>query len=260
MSENDELAQALEILRKEYLGSLPDVIHDIELQVVKLHDAGCDSEAYQDLIRKVHSLKGTAGSYGFFIVSTIAHHLEDILSECSDCFGDDASSSALVYIDLFNEAISEIASGRTSFSAIEKGLDRERASWSRQHQDVLLVTASRATQSLCQGLLQDLPIRLTLSEDGLDALHHLLHKPYRLLITAAELPNLNAFSLISALRLSRTRNSDIPVILINSDAPLDSIPGLALPDASIRRDTAFAETFTRTVTSMLPANPMMKHA
>lgn len=260
MSANNEHVQALELLRKEYLNSLPDFVHEIELLIVKLHVSGGESDVYQDLIRKVHSLKGAAGSYGFFIVSTIAHYLEDVLSECNDGFGDDVSSRALVHIDLFNEAISEIVSGRTSFTIIEKRLHVERQSWSRQHENVLLVTASRATQSLCQGLLHDFPIRLTLSDDGLDALHHLLHKPYHLLITAAELPNLNAFSLISALRLSKTKNSAIPTILVNSDATMDSMPAVALPDASIRRDTEFADTFIRTVVGMLPGKPGVKQA
>ena len=78
-----ELAALLEKMRGDYLAGLPVKIQALEDVI---HDLGQpqpqqDQEAlYTELYRVVHSMKGTAGTYGIHVISTICRQFEDYLS------------------------------------------------------------------------------------------------------------------------------------------------------------------------------------
>ena len=70
------------------------------------------------------------------------------------------------------------------------------------------------------------------------ALERMLHTPFDLLVISRELPDLNAISVVAAIRESRRRNSDIPVIVVSSNpAPVTKhlrISGVLRRDPQLR--------------------------
>lgn len=57
----------------ERLTMLDQLIDDV------YNERGNRGDLYQTLVNEVHSMKGTAGTYGFTLVTAICHHLEDYL-------------------------------------------------------------------------------------------------------------------------------------------------------------------------------------
>jgi CheY-like chemotaxis protein len=86
-------------------------------------------------------------------------------------------------------------------------------------------------------------------KSGLEALQRLLHAPFDLLVISRELPDLNALAVIAALREARCRNSEIPVILVSSNAA--TVPQHLAVHTIVRRNVHLMPELTRHISEQL---------
>ena len=75
-----EVKAMLAALRLNYLRDLPSHIDELEELVLELEREGFDLERCRELYRRVHSLKGSGGTYGMHTLSDVCHPFEDCLS------------------------------------------------------------------------------------------------------------------------------------------------------------------------------------
>lgn len=245
--------QLMQQLRMNYLAELPDRINELEQRTLDLKRADDFAQQYEELYRKIHSLKGSAGTYGLQIISSICHQLEDTIT----CIANDSSKvddsfldRCIAYLDLMRDVIKETMQGKTSFREIEAALARMRAAATEKHLTALLVESSRVNSALYLGTLKSLPIQFSVVDSGYAALGLLLHSHYDLLITGQETPMLNGFSLIAAMRLNQGLNHDIHAMLLTSSSNL-KIPPAAMPVTIINRDARIGAELFREVQSYL---------
>lgn len=251
MNNDTKQAQAralLDQLKRQYLAELPNKIEDIE-GILLAFDPQADSrDEFDTLYRQVHSLKGSAGTYGLHIISTICHKLEDYLEYSSTTPKDEFLRHALRFIDLLKGVFELLQQGTASFQAIEQALSDLDGSIYKQTSNVLLVTPSKSTQALCIGVLQPLPLHISITEDGITALTRLGCEKFDVLITGMENPTLNGMSLTAALRLSGGANATIKTILLTSDiADHINYSRFTDPDIVIHRNARFADNLLSTV-------------
>lgn len=73
----------LDELRRDYTDRLPEMVRGLRnsVQMARTSPEGPASDAFTEARQRAHSLRGTAGSYGFFRVSEAAARLEDALAE-----------------------------------------------------------------------------------------------------------------------------------------------------------------------------------
>lgn len=72
----------LDELRRDYKDRLPEIVRGLSASVRTARDSdGPTSDAFQEARLRAHSLRGTAGSYGFFRVSEAAGRLESALRD-----------------------------------------------------------------------------------------------------------------------------------------------------------------------------------
>ena len=93
-------------LRNAYMLELPERFITMEELVLVLEQGGDINEAYDKLFRDVHSLKGSGGTYGFPLITSICHQIEDDLrekNEADSCFAQDVIDRLLKYIDLLRQ-------------------------------------------------------------------------------------------------------------------------------------------------------------
>jgi len=94
--------------------------------------------------------------------------------------------------------------------------------------EILVVDDSITTRTLEKSILEATGYRVRLSTDGVDALEQLRLKPVDLVIADIEMPRLDGFGLLHAIR-GDPRLRSTPVILVTSrDDPEDRQKGLAL--------------------------------
>ncbi len=72
-----EDSSSLEVEAKRYLEEFLQDLDEVESLVLKLADESKKADTLLQISRIVHSLKGTAGSYGFDLLSSACHKIED---------------------------------------------------------------------------------------------------------------------------------------------------------------------------------------
>ena len=245
MPTENSIEQMLKQLRLEYVHELPSRIDSIENLVV----TGPLSETYEDVYRHIHSMKGSAGTHGLQIISTICHHLETQLTEFNKLQKLDtkeAQNHCLAYLDLLRNCIEQIEQGKSSFSSIEKKLAELEASQTTDKYEILVVEPSRMQMQFIRQTLSGYPVTIHEYTNGFKALESLLIKKYHILITALETELLNGEALIAATRLSKSRSADIYTILLTSKS-LNIQNSDVAPHKIINRDMKTSEQIEQVV-------------
>lgn len=259
MAGDDNVRQAqarvlLEQLRQQFLQELPLKIEDIESLLLAYDPQDDDKGTFERLYRQVHSLKGSAGTYGMHIISTVCHILEDYLESVGNKSKEQFLSQVLRFVDLLRDAQTLLEQGKESFSGIEAALAEIDAAIREQPFNILLVTPSKSTQALCMGILEPLPVRISITEDGITALTRLRHEKFDILITAMANPSINGKSLAAATRLSDGLNSHIRIILLSSDPESRNHNKRHIdPDVIIHRNARFASSLFKAVQEIIRA-------
>jgi CheY-like chemotaxis protein/HPt (histidine-containing phosphotransfer) domain-containing protein len=244
---NTDFSILLAGMRDSFVVDLPERCDVLEECV--LAQGRKDKGAFDELFRNIHSLKGSGGTFGLPIISSICHQFESFVSAVRGRFDPLAVSQALSYVDLLRR-VAETPERDGAFAlAIEHDLEQLRLSSMPGCASVLLVEPSIAARQFCLGALEPLSVRLVSQDRGLSALELLLHQPFDLLVAARELPDLNALGLVAALRESGGRNKDIPVILISSN--IVPAPAYLHISNTIKRDAKFVSTLEHCVRDVL---------
>ena len=209
------VAELLEHLREGFLDELPARVNEIEDEVM----SSKDSDSYDKLFRIVHSLKGSAGSYNFHVVTKVAHSMEDVMLALMqrNQFGTISTIDLLLkFIDIMRDTVASLAATNEAPQNVDERLDDLREQVFTETLKILIVEPSKLHASLIEHTLQSLPVDFTFTTDGMLALDSLLLNKYDLLITSLESSRLNGNALVAALRLTHSFNRNIKTILITS--------------------------------------------
>lgn len=244
--DSDQAQKLLEQIRQGYLAEMPTKCDEIENLVLQLK--GCFSETFSDLYRLVHSMKGSAGTHGLNVVSTICHELEDRLVQV-DADGGAISNSdtdiMLKLVDLVRRAAGIAHESRPDFGDVEGELEAVRKSMLQDLQPVLLIETGYV-RLLAQEALSELPVQVVVEEDGLDALRRLLNTRFTCVISANEVKSLNGLAVLSALRASDSCNKKIQAVLLTSSSELAEQKNSPF-DYVVSRSASFGEDLVAAV-------------
>lgn len=235
-------------LQADFLGELGERIDKLEDLTMAFEKDGATRADFDALYRGVHSLKGTAGTFGFPIISAVCHAYEDYLNA-----GQQTSPShlgnCLHYIDLLRATAKKIRQGHNEFADIEASIRRLGEQHFAKPYSAMLVEPSKLTAGLCMQALAGLPIRIVQVNDGLHALSRLLSEPFDLLITSQEIKTLNGAALIAAMRLANRPGQTIKAILLTSQPGRIDTP--IPPDRIIRKDLHVGQNLTKAAADVL---------
>ena len=255
MSSNMEAFQALlEGMRNDFLGELPERCDGFDALILALEKTPDDREAFNELYRGVHSLKGSGGTHGLGIITTLCHQLENLLSETDTQlgFGTNFATRALAYVDLLRQVETVAREEKPDYSSIESELEALRQLTLQRRKAGLIAESSTAMTRLYQKALEPLPVKLTVENNGMAALARLLSEPFDFVIVGRELKELNGMALMAALRTAQARNKNIPAILVSSKH--DAIPNHVRFTATLSRDQKLTDNLVAAVRAVLPAS------
>lgn len=122
---SNQLRVVLRKMQDDYVAKLPQMLDIMAGLAMDLRTSDDYVNGFENLYRAVHSLKGTAGTYGVSIISSICHPFEDYLTtihEEAALYGDRHVATCLSFIDLLRRTSTLLASGRESFPDIEAEL------------------------------------------------------------------------------------------------------------------------------------------
>jgi chemotaxis protein histidine kinase CheA len=120
-----QIQDVLQKMRLAYVTNLPQKLDTMETLVLELNKGEDYDCSYENLYRAIHSLKGTAGTYGVAIITTICQSFEDHLTATHEDGAGDSDqqiNTCLRFIDLLRVVHKQVAAGRNSFPEIEVSL------------------------------------------------------------------------------------------------------------------------------------------
>jgi len=237
------IEKMLEELRLGFIAELPSRLEEIEEIILGLKKSNSFTEDYQNIYRHVHSVKGSAGTHGLHIISTVCHDMEDLVIEVEGNQGlitDKFINRLLAFIDLLRTTIELINDKVDDFSDIEVELERLSGKGIEYEFKGLIVMASVLHRNMVTNAFEKYPVKFRYTKNGYDALGLLLKEPFDLLITNMEVSDLQGLPLISALRMSNTRNRDIASVLLTS-GKIKSYGRKVDPDYIIQKDADLME-------------------
>ena len=247
----------LEELQQSYLSNLPARLEEMESLVLEL-EKGCKfQENFEALYRIVHSIKGSGGTYGFTIISSICHQLEDFLSdEISDKDNIEQSNVNIIFahIDLLKETHDLLIHGNNRFSKIETKLHKIKQQTSNPKLRALIIgSMNNVYGQICSQILHDANIQYSTTTSSITAIQRLLHEQFDLLITSRENPELSGTALIAAMKLdkkNKKNNLSIKSILITSNPKLE-VPKELEPDYVIVKSEYFSKKLSEALDNII---------
>jgi len=240
-------------LQNQYLANLPLQIDDVEqlcLQVEKRNQ----NEDYQELLRKIHSMKGAGGTYGYHVLSTICHQLEDYLSILdpeNQRIQPKHTDIMMQYVDLLRETQNQLLNSTLEQQRIEIALQAIKKQSHQAQHSVLVIDPAQSVSAIYQKALDKNNVIISTEKDALTALNRLMIEKFDLIITAREFSHMTSDALIAALRLSNNPNTGIPVILASSSGELTSTETIASPDIIIKKSPTLPVEISAAVSKYL---------
>ncbi|MFZ6749174.1 Hpt domain-containing protein [Undibacterium sp. Ren11W] len=243
----DQVKAMLNALRINYLTDFPTHIDELEQLLLELERHGYGLEICRDLYRRVHSLKGSGGTYGLHVLSDICHPFEDLLShllENNDLLKENFTEIALLYVDLLRQTHSVYTDGVEPGAEIHRALQGIRKRSTKSSHSALLVESSEVILGLLKDVLSSQGFRIEVVNDGYLALGRVLAEHFDLLITSLETKRLNGLALISAVQKSGARGHKTKTILLTTKQL--NIVG-EQPDFIIKKDAHLKDKFKEIV-------------
>ena len=239
MTDNLDAFQALLAkMRGEFLAELPERCDSLDDLIVRLEKAPTDRDIFDELFRGVHSLKGSGGTHGLSIITTICHQLENLLTDTDSDpkldFNAAFATRALAYLDLLRQVEQVAQDKNPNYGEIDADMEKLRQVGLQSRKTGLIVESSPAMAGFYKQVLETLPVQLSLVDNGMTALGRLLHENFDFVIVGREIKELNGIALMAAVRASQSHNNDIPAILVSSK--IDAVPDHAAFNAKILRD------------------------
>ncbi|MFZ6850005.1 Hpt domain-containing protein [Undibacterium sp. RuRC25W] len=241
-------AQAmLNALRSSYLTDLPSHIDELESLLLNLESNGFDAEMCSEVYRRIHSLKGSGGTYGLHVISDVCHPFEDLIShflEHPELLHQGFMTSALGYIDLLRKVTAMYQDTKNPGEDIQEKLQTLRHQSLQSPFSALVVESSDVVLNIIKDVLKTYGFRLEVAKDGYLALGRILSEPFDLVVTSLETPRMNGMALISAAqRLGRKSKNTTCVLITASQLKQDE----NMPDYVLQKDATFRESFNKIV-------------
>lgn len=215
----EQVKEMLLALSKNYLLALPSHIDQLEQLLLELESNGFELERVRELFRRLHSLKGSGGTYGLHIFSDVCHPFEDLISSLLENPGLLKTSfmeTALWYVDLMRTVQSIYLRGQEPGPEIGLALQGLRQRTSQTFRSALIVENSEVVVGILEKILKSHHFRIEVVNDGYIALGRMLSESFDVLITGLETKRLNGLVLIGALQKSGNRFINTKTILLTS--------------------------------------------
>ena len=252
MSESEPIDDFV-AFRLDYLAGISEVIDGVEAKILQITEETLTEVSFE-IAREVHSIKGSAGSYGYPFITSICHQFEDDTSANSLRLDKDRDHF-LKYIDLIRKVIDCVKVGGYEESAYERQLSDLKSNFykvkSQDFKKVLFADNSKTTHSVLVHTLKNEQVKISHVNNGFTALGRLLRENFDLFICSKNLEELNGNAVIAALSQETTKVKTEIIMLTSKDIST----GVQLQDAKVRavvkRDEHFSDNLLRAVTDSI---------
>jgi len=253
MSHEDILQQ----LKEHYLQNIPTTLGEMEDAILHMEKGNCYQDNFEALYRHAHSLKGSGGTYGFSIITSACHQMEDYIStfmQNEDALTQEHVNVIFSYIDLLKDIHKLLLAKTDQFDSIENKLKALKALGVNHSVNGIYVSSERDLYSqLCEQVFNDANVNYTQIQNGIATLQRILHEHFDFIVTGRENSDLNGMALIAAIKLNQKKDSNLKTILITSNPP-EATCSTTEPDYVVLKNKSFDANLLKAIESIKKVN------
>ena len=220
---------------------------EVEDYILNLEQNGYSEEILRKIKLILHSIKGSAGSYGFATSSSICHKMEDLVSTIAPGNIDpDLIVRLLKFKDILVESFKNMGQDQSLTNEIKQqieGLNLEKNSIGLS---AMVVGTSRSIDMIITKTLKDHGISTTTSRDCYEALGHLINDNFDFLFTSYEMPKFTGDKLIKAYQ-TLFPESNLISFLLTSNQSISDIKNINI----LLKDKNIGENISKSVKKIL---------
>lgn len=215
-----DFQEALAQLRQEFVDSSAERLDQIDVLIDRMYRQEGDRNAdFVEFQRDIHSMKGSAGTYGFDSVTLIAHKLEDFIEAAPDL-----SNGQLLDVQSYVDRIREILESgenvpQERLNAILSTLPTigtaSAIAQERRTVSVFLVMPKGVQRKLITQELISCGFELAFANRPLEAFSLAVSLKPDLIVSSLEFPELSGLELAWSLRAVKATR-EIPIVLLTS--------------------------------------------
>ena len=249
------------LLQEDYLRSLPDHVLEIENKILEIDNESFTRDRYTFILREVHSIKGSAGSFGLNGLSLICHKLEDRLVEMSD--EKDWSKSIkieglLELVDIIKSKLEKKEINDNSLEKINDDIKKQLSKKTGGCKNVLIVDNSKVFSYQISNLLKTYDVSISYSKTGYEALGRVLHEKYDLIIASNNVVPLSGSDLFKILnKIESLGGKNIKKIIMSGQQEALDDPDLEI-EYKILKNAKIVEKLTAVFKKELEAGKNIK--
>lgn len=250
---HEELEQLVSGLRGEYLEGLAERLGDVEERLLRLEQHRQRPDDAGEIARTIHSIKGSAGTYGLPLLTGICHQFEDELRVLVDSGARTGRSlePCLKLVELMRRVAVLYGGPGLSDEAHELHTREIRLQLDRLTQRdavrILVADNSRAAFQVIARTAAELHGMASYAADGYVALGRLLSEPFNVLVYSRHLRTLGGDALLAMLRATPGTRSLRTILIASDDRPHLQM----LPDFMILRKQLTGEQLRKTIVEAL---------
>ena len=248
-------SEVLDQIASEFLDYAREAIQKLGETLVEVDgDKVSSKSVYDEFFREVHNMKGLSGSFGYALLGSIAHRLEDYISDL-DGIEKSHIQNIQIFVDRMEDALEDNpGAGHADAAEIVRGLPIkggfEVRDVTKANVEIMLVMPRGTATNFIDRELRECGYRVTIVPMPLLALEMLLVARPDMICASSFLEGLSSVDFACALRaMPITR--DIPVALITTLSRTDSnLAGLPNDVPMIRKGTEFSDDIAHALSSL----------
>lgn len=245
---NYDIQEAIEGMKGEFLADCLEHLDGSDQSLNNIiNKCGPFERHLVDLTRRVHSIKGTAGTFGFPSITTIAHKLEDYIEVSLNIH--DCINEIQIFLDVMRDvAESGVNPTNGAYSQILANLPRAHSKIDAVHPtrnvDILLAMHRDVQRKIIGQELSSCGFGTSFVESGVNAISSIIEHRPDIVISSVVLEDMSGIDLARALEGIKA-SRDIHFILLSSSNNISTeVAELPANATAIHKDLGYAEQLT----------------
>jgi CheY-like chemotaxis protein len=243
----NQMEEMMARMRREFLDTADDRIGTLEELVSEVRDnKPASPERMSEFCRIAHSIKGMGGTFGYPLVSVIAHRLEDYIeteNDLHEAIIDDVQT----YLDRMRDVIEgQLGADDPRTAEIVRALPAKQTGFDVDNiqvleVEVMMVMPKGTATTIVEKELRACGYRVSNVEDPIQALEYAVRTKPDMVMASGVLPGLTGVDLACAF-LAMPVTKGIPVVLFTSyDREHKSLKGLPADVPIVKKGGSFSD-------------------
>ena len=230
-------------ITEEFIIEALERVDELEWELFNIESrSGNTTELARKIKLGVHSLKGSAGSFGLDFLTTICHNFEDYLVfKSANNLNEKSTARDLgIFFSLMRDYLKNaINTPEELLNEYKQRLESLGFSQTDVDHKTLIIEPSKTLQSIYSKILTNLSVRVSIETDGYVGLGRILKEHFDSLIITHKIKSIDGVALIRSLPFFNIPNKELKITFVTSPSSKSLIQELGQCKVFIKEESLY---------------------